>query len=481
MPRLGLGVTARRGASPALLASLPSLDLDFLKQVYQMSLLGKNFSDIITFSRPSASTRINPLGLVESVAANVPCIDHSPVNLATGVGAQTLALAKDRSYAITAVGGTVAVAGAGVNVSQMGAAAGAIHTPAGVGTVDVTFTPFGGVTALHVREVLGLGVWEQRTNLIARSSDWSTGWAPNTAPVRTPAYGLAPDNTMGTTRFQGSASNSGWYLLPNYAAGKTLSASIFVRHVSGAGELKFGCDGGTANNTGYIVYKPSTNQVTYTGGDAALLGVEDFGNGIRRLKLRYTTTLASNSLIVYQSGGVPLDCEIWGSQLEEGAFVTPYIPTSGSQVTRAADVPPCNTVSPWLSQSAGTLYVEFDGINPAMPVASLDVGTSSTVGIYVSSGTQIVGEISGGTNVSDSIASPSSVNKVAYAFSANDRAMSLNGRTVQKSSSGSIPAGINTLNVGRNRSGTQFINGHIRKLRYIPKRLPDAQLQSLAA
>lgn len=47
-----------------------------------MALVSKNFSDIITFSRASAATRVNASGLVESVAANTPRFDYDPITLA---------------------------------------------------------------------------------------------------------------------------------------------------------------------------------------------------------------------------------------------------------------------------------------------------------------------------------------------------------------------------------------------------------------
>lgn len=47
-----------------------------------MALVSKNFSDIITFSRASAATRVNASGLLESVAANTPRFDFDPITLA---------------------------------------------------------------------------------------------------------------------------------------------------------------------------------------------------------------------------------------------------------------------------------------------------------------------------------------------------------------------------------------------------------------
>lgn len=44
-------------------------------------LIQKLFSEIIAFVRPSPATRINAIGVTETVAANVPRLDHHPSSL----------------------------------------------------------------------------------------------------------------------------------------------------------------------------------------------------------------------------------------------------------------------------------------------------------------------------------------------------------------------------------------------------------------
>ena len=47
-----------------------------------MTLTNKTFADLITFTRASTATRVNSLGLIESVATNGPRFDHDPATLA---------------------------------------------------------------------------------------------------------------------------------------------------------------------------------------------------------------------------------------------------------------------------------------------------------------------------------------------------------------------------------------------------------------
>lgn len=56
----------------------PSLALDFLLQGYKMNLILRAFAAIINFSRPTAATRVNAAGQIETLAANVPRFDYDP-------------------------------------------------------------------------------------------------------------------------------------------------------------------------------------------------------------------------------------------------------------------------------------------------------------------------------------------------------------------------------------------------------------------
>ena len=78
---------------------------------------------------------------------------------------------------------------------------------------------------------------------------------------------------------------------------------------------------------------------------------------------RFTWTFTPQSQanvypIVPDSAGIYY---IWGPQLEEGAFATSYIPTSGSTVTRAADLTKITgtNFTDFHNATEGTLYGEY--------------------------------------------------------------------------------------------------------------------------
>lgn len=158
MPGIGLGMTFRRGVSPAILAGLPTLDLDFLQQRYSMSLIAKAFADIFTFSRASTGTRINAAGAIETVAANQPRFDYEPVTLLpkgvlieeqrTRLNTLSLSPSANETIAVSAQAYTLSFYGSGI-VTLSGAHA---QVVAGAGAFPArrtyTFTPSAGALTL---------------------------------------------------------------------------------------------------------------------------------------------------------------------------------------------------------------------------------------------------------------------------------------------------------------------------------------------
>ena len=70
--------------------------------------------------------------------------------------------------------------------------------------------------------------------------------------------------------------------------------------------------------------------------------------------------------------------------------------------------------------------------------------------------------------------------RIAGAYKSGDHAGSLNGAAAATSSATGMPTGITHLNIGSSDNGAgSFINGHIRKIAYWPKRLTNTLLQQL--
>jgi len=187
-------------------------------------------------------------------------------------------------------------------------------------------------------ESLGLLIEESRTNQNTYSLffDWSgvnisKKSANNLAPDGTNTALMIGDSTgTATSSYLRKVINvvgSGKHVFTFYAKGTAPNQSAFVDYYDGGANRARGGisldDGSTTNNLLEF-------------GDAVITST-DAGNGWWRCQL--TLTPAGNTLYQWRVGNNDSgDIYVWGAQLEPGSFPTSYIPTSGSTVTRAADI-----------------------------------------------------------------------------------------------------------------------------------------------
>jgi hypothetical protein len=174
---------------------------------------------------------------------------------------------------------------------------------------------------------------------------------------------------------------------------------------------------------------------------------------------------------------------IWGAQLEAGAFPTSYIPTTSAAATRAADSAVVTPISSFYNQSEGTLFGEArlarqaSGFTPILFIgvsgSGVDIRYRATAatGFDVTVASAVEAGLSG-----ESAISANATARVIGAYKANDFAMVQNGGAAQSDSSGTLPSPVQ-LHVGSD--GGTFLNGHVRKIAYYPRRLSNTLLQQL--
>lgn len=352
----------------------------------------------------------------------------------------------------------------------------------------------------------GLLVEEQRTNLLLRSEEFdNASWVKATATVTANAT-TSPDGTvdadkvivntgvaLGTSTAAGlrqSVSKAASAITYTYTAylkvGEFNSAFLWMSNagVTASVRCTFNLAAGTASAT--------TTTGSFTGASATITAV---GNGWYRCTLIATsdtdTTVRCDiwpSDTVATTGDGTSGIYVWGAQLEAGSFATSYIPTAGSQVTRAADQ--ASIVAPnfasWYNQSEGTFVVEAATQKPTSLAATViaidasDGGINNRHYIGVVSASAEVRTVNGGSVQSTIIQaySANSVEKYAYAVKANDFAFARNGSIVGTDTSGSMPT-INRMFIGNAAGSAAYFNGHIKSITFYNTRLPDATLQSL--
>jgi hypothetical protein len=221
-----------------------------------------------------------------------------------------------------------------------------------------------------------------------------------------------------------------------------------------------------------------TGTVTITGtGSGTLTGSGAFPT---RSTLTFTPTAGGLTLTVTGS--------VTQAQLEAGGFATSYIPTTSASATRAIDVAVISTLTPWYNATAGTLYVEGDaGLSVIPCFASIDDTTQSNrIQLRRQSSDTLASfrmrssSSSGQIDVSLLSGSATGVNKQIAAFSAGSQSSAANGELITGITSlDTIPV-VSRLDIG-NGVGSNILNGYIRQITYYPRRMSDAELQSLTA
>lgn len=359
----------------------------------------------------------------------------------------------------------------------------------------------------------GLLIEEARTNLLLRSEDVSNAsWIKGGGvTVGTPVQvaGISLDNiiNIGTSNFR-----SIWQPFGAVANGGTVTFSCYIKSGTAPETAIRIDDVGTGATSNRVTVPINWAGGVPTLGTPVLLGLTHVGanislvdsTGVYRVSLTVqNNTGASLNLfaVYYVTWDGPIAAEdtyAGGFQTEVGAFPTSYIPTSGATATRAADICSIATSAFGYNQKAGTIVVdvaEFKFGTSGYPRA-FELGNSSysddrinvvveaasgnySVGLYTASSFQM-----GGALVS-SISSPFFPRKAALAYKTNDGASAYDGgikatdATIDVSGT-TYPR--NTLKIGGGTtSATAQINGHIKSIRYYPRRLSNAQIQALTA
>ena len=177
-------------------------------------------------------------------------------------------------------------------------------------------------------------------------------------------------------------------------------------------------------------------------------------------------------------------------QEETSTFVTSYIPTTNSEVTRIGERANSSGNSDLFNDSEGVLYAEIAsfaesvGNNKKFSISS-GATSNSIFFSYRGTNNQIQVQVkSGGTNTVNltTIISPAVTNffKIAIKYKTDDFALFVNGAKVATDTSAAMPTGLNTLNFDRGDGGQDYI-GKVKCIAVFKEALTDAELTQLTS
>jgi len=342
----------------------------------------------------------------------------------------------------------------------------------------------------------GLLVEEQRTNLFIYSDQFdNSSWAKRNAMGVTANAAAAPDGSNNADAFvTGNVSNwSG--VSKNYSVtiGDKVAVSCFYK--SGTRSVVRHNLFDTTDH--YVTYDLSTGTLVASGNIGAndSFGIQQLANSWFRVWICLASVSAATlECQLGRTGPTPVLNETlyaWGAQLEAGAFPTSYIPTAGAQVTRAADFVGLNALSPWFNPAEGTLFIEASAAatppagNIAARVVALAKDTTNYLSISRNSNGLVAADVvSNGAGSFTPLQSQQVPNNTSFksvlAYALNNTANAVNGAVSPTDTSVSLPEPV-ACHLGQCGSGQAFWNGHIRKLRYFPRRLSNSEIQAMTA
>ena len=350
-------------------------------------------------------------------------------------------------------------------------------------------------------ESKGLLIEEARTNQWATSAFSSFHYHPNL-----PIYGhtaVAPDGTVTANVLTSRTDTVGEQIADMYTnVASTTSPTTFSWFVKANGYSKVAFrvlnnSVGTFMNAYFDLDAVSVYAIN-TGDNAT---IEDVGNGWRRISVTGTVTASTANIIRIQSlddnyntsflGDGWSGIITWGLQEETGSFPTSYIPTSGSQVTRAVD----NTQMYLSDNEFGALdnglsvFAEtgdssiWQNGGPYGGLFWFSDGTSSNIAVVYHryDGRWDAYTRTNGQNwVSDKNigAYSTSGNKVAVGYEVLNQADVVDGTLGYTNTAVYHPL-YTQLSIGNDQNGASPHNGCIKKIAIYPARLPNATLQAM--
>jgi hypothetical protein len=302
----------------------------------------------------------------------------------------------------------------------------------------------------------------------ATSGGTNNNWA-DTSITRTTGQ-ADPANGTTAIRFTASAGNATVISTAAIGTSAQRTFSIWLRRVTGTGNIQFTTDNGATWTTQAI----TAFWVRYT--FAATTAAQ-------RVGIRIVTSADA--------------IEMWGAQLETGSGASSYIPTGASQATRIVDICTMSNIAALnYNANGGTLFAHFSnntenanfagsiGFNNGANYAQrLRWGSGSLTGSYFqTNGTTTLGSNLGGSRTS--FASAKAATSYSFDGTTTSTAMSINGAQATTTPTSSAVSGVSiatafALNSDNSSATTDYPSIAVRSVKFYPFGMTMAQMNAI--
>ena len=228
----------------------------------------------------------------------------------------------------------------------------------------------------------GLVVEESRTNILTQSNNFTT-WNLYNVTINSNVE-TAPDGTTTASKMQWSSSSNRnmVFLQPTANVTQTHTCSFYAKadewnyavvamQPPGGGQPRYYI---TVDLTTGDVEEYTQNSPTQTNYDVTQLpngwwrvSATANVNAAGKTQVQMEVGMSPNNTFGYSVSGTPDGTSgiyIWGAQHEQGTFLTSYIPTSGSTVTRNADELSFlnNNLNSWYNNNQGAFLIDINAL-----------------------------------------------------------------------------------------------------------------------
>lgn len=335
-----------------------------------------------------------------------------------------------------------------------------------------------------------------RTNYVPRSEDINTGWSKGNVSITNNNI-ISPDGSQNAAKITEDTNTTTHVVYDTLTGSVSPSTTCYFSCFIKKGtkryiQLREGFSNTQANiDTNTFTLSNSNNLTDYE--------IENYGNGWYKISFKFTSNssgdiqfacyLLDDSQNSSYTGDGTSYVYLWGAMIEEGSYPTSYIPTSGSTVTRSADV--CNGAgtSAEFNDSEGVLFAEISALADDLTNRQISINDGSTGQRYILRYSNIPNKIQaqttiggiGQVNLSVIDNDITTNSRCAFKYKANDFALWVNGFEVDTDiSTSTTPTGLIELDFETGGSAGYFY-GNTKQLMVFNEALTDSELEQITS
>ena len=336
------------------------------------------------------------------------------------------------------------------------------------------------------------------TNQVPYSEDINnSAWSKFNLNV-SPNEAISPDGSLNADKLTENTTTSQHRIsdIVSLVSGQEHTISAFVKP-NGSKWVRLRLENATVGSGQINVWFDLENGIVGTEG-SGVGQIEKYPNGWYRCSATGTTNTTGNLCIVAladadasssYTGNISRSAYVWGISVQNSSYLTSYIPTNGSAVTRSAETANGSGDASTFNDSEGVLMAEIsalandgterrlslqdNGTYDAVRITYTPTANSLTAVVYNNSVNQF--------NAVHILNDATTFNKIALKYKQNDFALWVNGIEVATDTLGSVfsQGSLDTLSYELN--GIAKVYAKTKQLQYYDTALTDSELEKLTS